>query len=152
MLTASCGGGAPASVCGPSSGTVQAVVDGDTVDLADGTRVRLLLVNTPETTGGKNECYGQEAAAFTRGLVEGRSVQLRYDEAACKDRFGRTLAYVTAGDTELNAALVKQGYACSLYIAPGGQARAEEFDGYESEAKTSRTGLWGVCTSVPCDR
>lgn len=148
LAAAGCGG----SVCGPSSGVVQAVVDGDTFDLSDGTRVRLLLVDTPETTGGKNDCYGQEAAAYTRGLIEGVAVQLSYDEAACKDRFGRTLAYVKVGGTELNSELVKQGLACSLFIAPGGQARAAEFDTWESEAKTNRTGMWGACTVIPCDK
>lgn len=146
---ASCGGG---SVCGPSTGVVAAVVDGDTFDLTDGTRVRLLLVDTPETTGGKNDCYGQEATAYTRGLIDGQTVQLSYDEAACKDRYGRTLAYVKAGATELNSELVKQGLACSLYIAPGGQSRAVEFDTLESEAKTNRTGMWGACTVIPCDK
>lgn len=147
-LTAACG----SSVCGPSSGVVQAVVDGDTFDLTDGTRVRLLLVDTPEITGGKNDCYGQEAAAYTRSLIEGEQVQLSYDEAACKDRFGRTLAYVKRGSVELNSELVKRGLACSRFIAPGGKARAEEFDTLESEAKTNRIGMWGACTAVPCDR
>jgi micrococcal nuclease len=147
VAAASCG-----SPCGPSSGVVAAVVDGDTFDLVDGPRVRLLLVDTPETTGGKNQCYGQEAAAFTRGLIDGQTVQLSYDDAACKDIYGRTLAYVKVGGTELNSELVKQGYACSLYIAPGGQSRAVEFDTYESDAKTNRTGMWGVCTSIPCDK
>lgn len=149
LAAAGCGTG---SVCGPSSGTVQAVVDGDTFDLSDGRRVRLLLVDTPEITNGHDDCYGQEAADFTRGLIEDAQVQLSYDEAACKDRYGRTLAYVKAGDTELNTALVTQGYACSLYIKPGGEARAAEFDTYESEAKTNRTGMWGVCTLIPCDK
>lgn len=155
VLAASClaaAGCGASSICGPSSGTVQAVVDGDTFDLSDGTRVRLLLVDTPEITNGHNDCYGQEAADFTRGLIEGKQVQLSYDEAACKDRYGRTLAYVKVGDTELNTALVTQGYACSLYIKPGGEARAAEFDTYESEAKTNRTGMWGVCTLIPCDK
>lgn len=148
LAAAGCGG----SVCGASTGVVQAVVDGDTFDLSDGRRVRLLNVNTPETTGGKNECYGQEATAFTRGLIEGVEVQLSYDDAACKDMFGRTLAYVKVGGTELNTELMKQGLACALYVAPGGSARATEFDTYESEAKTNRTGMWGACTSIPCDK
>lgn len=149
LAAASCG---TSSVCGASTGQVVNVVDGDTFDLADGTRIRLLLVDTPEITNGHNDCYGQEAADFTRGLIEGAQVQLSYDEAACKDRYGRTLAYVKVGDTELNTALVTQGYACSLYIKPGGEARAVEFDTYESEAKTNRTGMWGVCTLIPCDK
>lgn len=151
-LAAAGAGCGASSKCGPSAAIVQAVVDGDTIELDDGTRVRLLLADTPETTGGKNECFGQDAVAYTRGLVEGLRVQLTYDEAACTDRFGRTLAYVKVGDTELNAELVKRGLACTLFIAPGGQARADEFETYEVEAKTARTGMWGACASVPCDQ
>lgn len=148
LLLAGCE--APQSPCGPSSAKVVNVVDGDTIDLEDGTRVRLLLVDTPETTKGKDDCWGQQAAAYTRGLVEGQTVQLAYDDASCKDRYGRTLAWVTKGDVELNAELVKQGYACTLYVAPAGEARREDFDTWESEARTARTGMWGACSDIPC--
>jgi micrococcal nuclease len=148
VLLASCGG----SKCGPPQAVVSRVIDGDTLVLESGERVRLLLVDTPEITQGKHDCYGPEAAAFTASLVTGRSVALSYDEAACTDRYGRTLAYVTAGGIELNAALVTRGYGCALYIAPGGEARREAFARDEAEARTERRGLWGACASIPCSR
>ncbi len=148
LLLAGCA--PPASPCGPATGVVDYVVDGDTVELQGGTRVRLLLVDTPETTGGKNDCYGQEATAFTVTQLAGKTVQLSYDEAACTDRFGRTLAYVTADGVDVNAELVKRGLACFLFIKPGGAARQEEFATYEAEAKTSRVGMWGACSVIPC--
>lgn len=148
MLATACGG----SKCGPPSATVTNVVDGDTIDLDTGVRIRLLLVDTPEITKGKNECYAQEAAAFTGNLVAGQRVQLTYDEASCLDRYGRTLAYVKAGTVELNTALIVGGFACYDYIAPGGSARSEEFSIDEAEAKTNRIGMWGVCTSIPCSK
>jgi micrococcal nuclease len=131
---------------------VARVIDGDTLVLDSGERVRLLLVDTPEITNGKHDCYGAEAAAFTASLVAGRSVELTYDEAACTDRYGRTLGYVAADGIEVNAALVTRGYACLLYLAPGGQARREEFVRDEAEAKTGRRGMWGQCASIPCSR
>jgi micrococcal nuclease len=138
------------SKCGPPSGVVVNVVDGDTLELESGVKVRLLLVDTPEVTQGKNECHGWEAAAVTSARVSGRSVELGYDEAACTDRFGRTLAYVKVDGVELNAELVLGGHACFLYLAPGGSARQEEFATYEAEARTSRVGMWGTCGSIPC--
>ncbi len=137
------------SPCGPSSGKVVNIVDGDTFDLESGVRVRLLLIDTPETTGGKMDCHGQEAKAFTRAALDGKSVSLQYD-AECKDRFGRTLAYVFADGKEVNTTLVKAGLACVLYVAPSGMSRRSEFEDLESEAKTNRTGMWGACTQVTC--
>lgn len=145
VLAVGCAG----SPCGPQYGTVVNIVDGDTIDLESGVRIRLLLVDTPETTGGKTDCYGPEARAFTTSNLDGKQVSLQYD-TECKDRFGRTLAYVTVEGKEINTLLVKNGYACTLYIAPDGTARKVEFEDLEAEAKTNRTGLWGACTKVTC--
>ena len=141
---------APPSKCGPATAQVDFVIDGDTLALLDGTRVRLLLVDTPETTQGKMDCHGQEAKAFTVAQVVGKTLELTYDEASCTDRFGRTLAYVKVGSVDLNAELVKQGLGCFLFVKPGGEARQDEFATYEAEARTNRTGMWGVCTVIPC--
>ena len=147
-------GCAPESKCGPSHAQVDYVIDGDTIALANdagtGTHLRLLLVDTPEITKGKNDCYGHEAAAFTTSFVTGKTIDLSYDENACTDRYGRTLAYVKVDGVELNAELAKQGYACFLYVKPGGEARQDEFATYESEAKTNRVGMWGTCSLIPC--
>jgi len=140
------------SKCGPSSATVTNIVDGDTVDLDTGTRLRLLLLDAPEITLGHNDCYGHEAATFTTDSVLGKKVTLKYDEAACTDKYGRTLAYVSIGSFDLNAELVKQGFACRLYIPPAGDSRQDEFADYESEAQTDRTGMWGACTAIPCSQ
>lgn len=145
-----CGCGTPESKCGPSKAQVDYVVD--TFELVGGTKVRLLLVDTPETTQGKNDCYGQEAKAFTISQIAGKTVELSYDEASCTDRFGRTLAYVKVDGVELNSALAQQGYACFLYVKPGGAARQEEFATYEAEAKTNRVGMWGTCSVIPCSK
>jgi micrococcal nuclease len=147
-----CGCGTPESKCGPSKALVDYVVDGDTFELVGGMKVRLLLVDTPETTQGKNDCYGQEAKAFTISKIAGKTVELSYDEASCTDRFGRTLAYVKVDGVELNSALAQQGYACFLYVKPGGAARQEEFATYEAEAKTNRVGMWGTCSVIPCSQ
>ena len=104
---AACGTTSP---CGPTTGTVVNVVDGDTVDLASGERIRYLSVDTPETTGGKTDCYGQEAKQFNSDFVLNKQVTLTYD-AECQDRYVRLLAYVAVGGQEVNTAEVAQGYA-----------------------------------------
>jgi micrococcal nuclease len=139
------------SACGPGAGVVSRVVDGDTVVLQSGERVRYLLVDTPESTGGKRECFGTAARDFNRSLVEGRNVRLTYGEA-CTDRYGRLLAYVTVDGQEVNARLAEQGYACVLYVPPAGESRRAEFQALESSARRAGRGMWGQCSDVPCAR
>src|SRR5687767_4616129 len=57
---------------------VERVIDGDTLVLASGERVRLIGVDTPETKHPRKtvQHFGKEAAAFTRRVVEGRRVRL----------------------------------------------------------------------------
>lgn len=130
---------------------MRTVIDGDTVVLDTGHTVRLLLVDTPETTGPDDDCYGSEAARFAAALVGGLEVALEYDEASCTDRYGRTLAFVATPAGELNSRLVREGYACHLFVPPAGAARAEEFATYEAMARMERVGMWRQCTRVRCD-
>lgn len=146
-LLTGCSDGA---TCGPSTGVVKRVVDGDTIELETGEKIRYLLVNAPETTNGHNDCYGTNAAQFNTDLVMGKTVQLRYDDV-CTDRFGRLLAYVSVDGTEVNTTLVERGYACVLHIPPDGDARADEFKALEKAAKQQGRGLWGTCSPIPCN-
>jgi micrococcal nuclease len=146
VVLAGCGG---SDRCGPSSGTVARVIDGDTIELASGERVRYLLVDTPESTT-EVECFGPEAKAYNIELVLGREVELAYD-AECEDRYGRLLAYVSLGEREINALLVERGYGCVLYIPPSGGDRAAEFAALEDLAQAAGRGLWGACEDNPCN-
>jgi micrococcal nuclease len=136
--------------CGPSHATVTRVIDGDTVELDTGERVRLLMVDTPETTGGATDCYGQEAKQYTTSVLLDQEVDLAYD-VECEDQYGRLLAYVTVNGRELNTLLVERGYACVLHISPNGDDRETEFETLEYLAQQGGVGLWGACTEVTCD-
>jgi micrococcal nuclease len=142
--------GAAGSACGPTEAVVARVVDGDTVELESGERVRYLLVDTPEITGGKNDCFGAEARDFNRELVEGKSITLSYD-VECEDRYGRLLAYVELEGRDVNRLLVDRGYACVLHIPPNGEERSSEFQSAEAAAEAGQVGLWGACEEVTCD-
>jgi micrococcal nuclease len=139
------------SSCGPATGRVERVVDGDTILLGDGERVRYLLVDTPEASDQRTECFGEEAAKFNRDLVEGRAVTLAYD-LECRDRHQRLLAYVAVDGLEVNAALVERGYACVLHIPPNGSDRVSELESLERTARREGRGLWGACADLPCGR
>lgn len=137
------------SRCGPSSEVVRTVIDGDTVVLENGERVRYLLVNTPEITQGKNECYGRQASDFNHALVQGERVDLTYDQE-CRDRYGRLLAYVSVSGREVDSLLVERGYGCVMHIPPNGNDRVAELKALQAEAKAQRRGIWGACSPVPC--
>ena len=148
-MLAGCGGGG-GSVCGPTEGVVARIIDGDTIELETGEKIRYLMVNTPETTGGKDECFGQNAVTFNTDLVLGKTISIDYD-VECQDRFDRTLAYVSVGGQEVNTLLVERGFACVLHIPPNGNDRADEFEALEDAAKAANRGLWGQCSPIPCN-
>ena len=146
-MVASCG---TSERGGPSEATVLRAIDGDTIELQDGTRVRYLMIDTPEITGGKNECYGEEARAANAALVEGKQVRLEYD-VECTDNYDRLLAYVFISGVEINLRMVERGYACVLYIPPNGEDRVREFEAIELQARSYEIGMWGACEEVACD-
>ena len=70
-LVAACG--TSSSPCGTTEAKVDRVIDGDTIVLTDGQKVRYLLVDAPETTLGHDDCYGSNAAQFNSDLVLGKN-------------------------------------------------------------------------------
>ncbi len=121
---------------------VQRVVDGDTLKLDNGERVRLIGVDTPETVhpGKPVQYFGKEASAFTKRMCQGKKVRLEYDLQK-KDKYKRTLAYVYLEDgTFLNAEIIKQGYGHAYTRFP--YKYLDEFRRYEKEAREKEAGLW----------
>lgn len=137
--------------CGPQSGVVQYVIDGDTIMLTSGHKVRYLLVDTPEITDGKNECWGSQAAEHNAAMVAQKTVTLTYD-VECEDVYGRLLAYVEVGDVEVNRELLESGNACVLHIPPNGNGKVAEYQTLEDAAKQAGVGMWGACGTVHCSK
>jgi micrococcal nuclease len=134
-------------LCGPTEATVARVIDGDTIVLESGERVRYLLLDAPETTLGHADCYGSNATQFNSDLVAGRRIALTYD-VQCDDSYGRLLAYVSVDGTEVNPLLVARGYACVLRVPPNGAGQISEFEDLEARARQERLGVWS-CDPVP---
>lgn len=127
-----------------TTAVVQRVVDGDTVVLAGGERVRYIGVDTPELHHPRKpvERYAREATEFNRSMVQGKAVRLEFDVQR-RDRYGRLLAYVFLEDgTFVNGELLRQGYAQLLTIPPNVKY-ADRFVELQREAREAKRGLWG---------
>ena len=135
---------------------VARVVDGDTLKLENGQRVRLIGIDTPEVfesvklyrdsqKSGQDiktiQALGKRSSKFTRDLVEGKRVRLEFDVEK-QDKYKRLLAYVYLKDgTFVNAEIVKQGYA-SLMTYPPNIKYVDTFKKLYQEARENNRGLW----------
>ncbi len=135
---------------------VARAVDGDTLKLAGGERVRLIGIDTPELhesaklhrdaerTGQDVRTIkqmGEAAYQFTRRLVEGKEVRLEFDVQP-RDRYGRLLAYIYLDNgLFVNAEIIRQGYAYPMVIPPNTR-HADEFRQLFNEARRLNRGLW----------
>ncbi|MDD5079334.1 MAG: thermonuclease family protein [Candidatus Omnitrophica bacterium] len=135
---------------------VTRVIDGDTLKLENGKRVRLIGIDTPEMhesakldrdsqRSGQDkkaiQAMGRRSSDFTKGLVEGKRVRLEFDVERL-DRYDRILAYVYLGDgTFVNAEIIKQGYA-SLMTYPPNVRHVDIFKQLYREARENNRGLW----------
>jgi len=117
---------------------VTRVIDGDTIELQDGRRVRYLGIDTPEP----GEYYGAESTAKNRELVEGEMVELQSGKRD-KDEYDRLLRYVYVDGIFVNAELVAQGYA-TAYIFDPDDRYSQILVQLEQYAKLRERGLWGA--------
>jgi micrococcal nuclease len=115
---------------------VSRVIDGDTIEVLGGERVRYIGIDAPET----GEYFAAEATEKNRELVEGKRVRLESD-VEDRDEYGRLLRYVWLDDIMVNAELVRLGYAYSYSLVPNVKYR-QLFLQSEREARKLCRGLW----------
>jgi len=115
---------------------VTRVIDGDTIEVEGGVKVRYIGIDTPE----RGEPHYFEASEINRNLVQGERVRLEKD-IEDKDEYGRLLRYVWVDDTMVNAELVRLGYAYSFYYPPNLKYQSY-FLRLEKVARRERRGLW----------
>ncbi len=132
--------------------TVAHVVDGDTLDLVSGERVRLLGVDAPESGG----CHFEEARSALRKKVEGKQVRIEKDISGA-DRYDRLLRYVyliasdpKQDDVLVNEWLLHEGHAYTLAIAPDNRYR-DLFASAQRAGKDAERGIWGACAYESAD-
>lgn len=121
-----------------ASCTVASVADGDTFRCTDGTRVRLLQIDSPES--GQGDDYGRARDGLLRYLRKGTRVSLELDVRP-RDQYQRTLAYVWLGDTLVNEAMVREGWAVQFTLPPNVRY-VDRIRAAEHDARAHRRGLW----------
>ncbi len=123
----------------PDTALVIEVIDGDTITIAGGYRVRYIGIDTPEVYPDL-EAFGTEAWQANRRLVEGKEVRLERDVSET-DKYGRLLRYVWVDDILVEAELVRQGLARAKAYPP--DTRYQDYlEQVEAEAREAGRGMW----------
>lgn len=128
--------------------TVLNVVDGDTIDvkLPNGNkeRIRLLLVDTPETKHPNKpvQPFGPEASEFTKKTLTEQRVELEFDVQE-RDKYGRLLAYVYLNDQMFNQMLLEKGLA-RVAVFPPNTKYVDEFRAIQEKAQKEAIGIWSI--------
>ncbi len=122
---------------------VERVVDGDTLLLTNGARVRLIGADTPETVkpGHPVEAWGPEAKQFTDEFVAAGAVHLQPDRER-KDHYGRFLAYVWVDGRMLNEELIRAGLARASLGFRYSESMKTRFRRAQKEAQAAGRGVW----------
>jgi len=137
---------------------VQRVVDGDTFVLENGTRVRLIGVDTPETVHPTKpvEPFGKEASEYTKAFITlGENWVYLEQDGDAQDRYNRQLAMVYVmipphGNPEngkiyfLNDMLIKAGLGTAEPQYRYSQEMKDKFRQSEREARERRVGIWSL--------
>jgi micrococcal nuclease len=124
---------------------VTKVIDGDTIELDTGEKLRYIGIDTPETKhpNKKIECFGEEASLINEELLLGKTVTLEKDVSET-DRYGRLLRYVYVNELMVNEYLVRHGFAQAVSFPPDVKYQ-ERFKEAERLAREENLGLWGNC-------
>jgi micrococcal nuclease len=127
----------------PARGLVEKVIDGDTLVLAGGARVRLLGIDAPEMEkeGRPAEFLAHQSRAALAEMTQGKVIRLEYDQLRY-DHYGRLLAYIHLPDnTPVNLELLRRGLA-RVYAHPPNVRHREILLAAQRQAMDARRGLW----------
>jgi len=115
---------------------VERIVDGDTLVLTNGEKVRLIGIDTPE----RGEEYYSEAGDYLGNLTLNKTLYLEQDISE-KDKYDRSLYYLYTDDLFVNAEMVSSGYARSYPYEPD-TYHSFLFDCLEEQAKQQELIIW----------
>ncbi len=124
--------------------TVSKVIDGDTLHLQDGRKIRLIGINTPELGhhGKASQPFARKAYhALSNLLKNSNKIGLSYDKDK-KDPYKRLLAYITLADgRSVERLLLSKGLAHSIVVPPN-DSRINCYRKIEKIARDANLGLW----------
>jgi endonuclease YncB( thermonuclease family) len=124
-----------------TTATVVRVIDGDTIEIENGQKVRMLGINTPE----KSQTFSGEATEFLKSQVLDKEVRL---EIHGTDRYGRFLGYVFVGGQNVNEQILWEGFGTLYYY--GRDDHYNDLKKAEKNARDSGMGLWVASTKADC--
>lgn len=124
--------------------TVERIIDGDTLVVRGGARVRLVQIEAPESG---TECYSGASRLVLIHLVPpGSRGILEADPALDRvDRYGRLLRYVHAGGRNVNVELVRRGAATPWFYGGDRGRYAARLLAATAAARTAQRGMWAAC-------
>ncbi len=120
--------------------SVEKVIDGDTIEIDGGERVRYIGVDAPEL----GEPLYEEARDFQKKVVLGGHVRIEACKEEPKDGYGRTLAFVQKGNVDVGEQLLRYGYARTLFIGRCGRDAARRYRKIEVGAFLVGLGVWSL--------
>jgi micrococcal nuclease len=138
-------GGAPTA---HAAVAVSRVIDGDTITLSNGERVRLIQIDSPEV--GSKECFGVQAKAhLTKLLSQPGKISIVSDPMLDQiDRYGRLLRYVFVGKTNVNLKMVEIGAAAPYFYRSEQGVYANQLMKAAQSAQKLKLGLWKSCPAT----
>ena len=119
-------------------GKVKKVLDGDTIVLESGDKIRYLCIDSPE----EGEPFHDEAKRVNDSVVLGKAVRVEFDRKA-KDRYGRHLGYVWLDTLLVNDYLLRRGLVSVYYFKPNDRYLAR-FVSSAKAARAKKLGIWSL--------
>ena len=116
---------------------VEKVVDGDTLEIRSShgkDRIRLWGVDSPEV----GQTFGAEAKAHLEAIIAGRRIAV---ESKTDDRYGRIVAVLYAGETNVNEEMIRRG-AAWVYDTYCTESVCKYWRDIEDQARYAKKGLW----------
>lgn len=124
---------------------VKKAVDGDTIVLAGGDKLRLLSIDTPE----KGEPFYDEATRFLEQTTLEQTARIEF-AANRRDKYGRLLGYLYIDTLFVNKAILENGLGY-LYLFKDQDLQREEIKVLleaQRRAIANKVGIWSL-TSEP---
>jgi len=138
---------APADLAVIRSATVTAVVDGDTLMLANGQELRLTGIQAPKLALGRRNFDDWPLATNAKVVLEKLSlgkVLILHRDGNTQDRHGRILAHAVGADgTWLQGEMVAQGMA-RVYTFADNRSQSKDLYERERAAREQNLGIWAL--------
>ena len=118
---------------------VTKVIDGDTIELVGGDKLRLLGIDSPE----RGDLLYDSATAILASIVANRTVTVTYSKRR-RDRYGRILGYLFIDDICVNEAILSSGMA-NVYLFDDNLSDSARITGLlnaQKQAITNKKGIW----------